>query len=102
MEDGIIVISVSRMRDKILDRFRRRLGEEPKMNITKSGVQYRARARLGRPRLCHLLLSVGVPRFLILYVTCRFGYVFLVGEHVEADFSRAGTDEQRVSLLGFF
>lgn len=102
VKDGVIVVSVFRMRDKIFDRFRRRLGEKSNMNITKSGMQYRARARLGRLRLYRLLLSISVPRFFILYITRRFDYVFLVGEYVEADLARAGADEQWVSLLGFF
>lgn len=101
MEDGVIVTSIFGMRDKILNRFRRCLGEESNVNVTEGGVQDGSRACLGRLRF-YRLLRVDVSRFLVLYVTRRFDNVFLVGEHVEADFARPGADEHGISLLGFF
>lgn len=100
VEDGVVVIPVFRMRNKVLDRFWRRFGEQSDVDVAIRGVQNRSGTRLCRFGF-KLLLGVEIPRLFVLHVPRGFADVLLVGEDVEADFSGSGRDEHWVSFLGF-
>lgn len=99
VKDSVVVVPVFRMSHKVLDRFRRRLGKQPDMNIAKGGVQNRSGTGQSRFGL-HLLPRVEVFGFLVLHVARRLDNIFVVGEHVEPDFAGSSADEHRIWFFG--
>ena len=100
MEDGVVIIAISRMSYKVLNGLGCGVREEADVNVAVGGVDDGGVAGLngfcfeGGAR-------VEVFGFFVLDVAggfCDFGFV---GEKVEADFAGAGGDEHGVALFGF-